>query len=202
MNSLLDNTKGSSNAADRASALVGNTSGVNNTAHGFQALFSNTTGQFNTAVGVNGQYNGTGSRNTSLGMGALFTNTTGTNNIAVGLNAGYNPTAGNNNIEIGNVGVAADTNTIRVGTQGTQTKTFVAGIAGSAVSGSDVVVNGSGQLGVVVSSVRYKRDVNDMGSSTDGLMNLRPVTFRYKSDPQAIKQHGLVASPAPHPLTP
>jgi septal ring factor EnvC (AmiA/AmiB activator) len=32
-----------------------------------------------------------------------------------------------------------------------------------------------------------------MGTTTDGLMNLRPVTFRYKDDPQAIKQYGLVA---------
>jgi hypothetical protein len=126
-------------------------------------------------------------------VGALFTNTTGTNNIAIGVNAGYNPTAGSNNIEVGNAGVAADTNTIRVGTQGTQTKAFIAGIAGSAVTGSDVVVNGSGQLGVVVSSARYKRDIKEMGSSTDGLMKLRPVTFAYKSDQQATKQYGLVA---------
>jgi hypothetical protein len=126
-------------------------------------------------------------------MGALFTNTTGTNNIAIGLNAGYNPTAGSNNIEIGNLGVAADTNTIRIGTQGMQTRTFIAGIVNGAVSGADVMVNGSGQLGVVVSSARYKRDINEMGSSTEGLMKLRPVTFRYKADPQAIKQYGLVA---------
>jgi len=61
------------------------------------------------------------------------------------------------------------------------------------VTGSDVVVNGSGQLGVVVSSARYKSDISDMGASTNALMKLRPVTFRYKSDPQAVKQYGLVA---------
>jgi septal ring factor EnvC (AmiA/AmiB activator) len=55
------------------------------------------------------------------------------------------------------------------------------------------VVNGSGKLGVVVSSARYKRDINDMGASTDGLMKLRPVTFVYKGDPQGVKQYGLVA---------
>jgi hypothetical protein len=32
-----------------------------------------------------------------------------------------------------------------------------------------------------------------MGSSTDDLMKLRPMTFTYKSDPQAVKQYGLVA---------
>jgi len=35
--------------------------------------------------------------------------------------------------------------------------------------------------------------INDMGSSTDALMKLRPVTFRYKDDPQAVQQYGLVA---------
>jgi hypothetical protein len=191
---LYNNTGGTNNTASGFNSLFANTSGSLNTATGVQALLKNTTGQFNTAVGVNDQAsNTTGQRNTSLGVGALFTNTTGTNNIAVGVNAAYNPAAGSNNIEIGNVGVAADTNMIRLGTQGTQTKTFIAGIAGSAVTGSDVVVNGNGQLGVVVSSARYKRDINDMGTSTAGLMRLRPVTFRYKGDPEATKQYGLVA---------
>jgi len=36
----------------------------------------------------------------------------------------------------------------------------------------------------VVSSARYKRDINDMGASTDALMKLRPVTFIYKDDQQ------------------
>jgi hypothetical protein len=41
---------------------------------------------------------------------------------------------GGNHIEIGNVGVAGDANMIRVGKQGTQTGTFVAGIFGSTVA--------------------------------------------------------------------
>ena len=71
--------------------------------------------------------------------------------------------------------------------------TFIAGISGSSVSGPDVVVNGSGKLGVVVSSARYKKDIKDMGSSTDALAKLRPVTFKYKNDEQGITQYGLVA---------
>src|SRR5882757_7216511 len=55
------------------------------------------------------------------------------------------------------------------------------------------ILNGSGKLGVVVSSARYKRDIKDMGTTTDGLMKLRPVTFAYKGDEQGVKQHGLVA---------
>jgi len=36
-----------------------------------------------------------------------------------------NLTTGNNNIDIGNVGQAGDTKRIRIGTAGTQTKTFM-----------------------------------------------------------------------------
>ncbi len=61
------------------------------------------------------------------------------------------------------------------------------------MTGSDVVVSGSGRLGVVVSSARYKRDIRDMAGTTDHLMKLRPVTFRYKSDPDSVTQYGLVA---------
>ncbi|HVA67904.1 MAG TPA: tail fiber domain-containing protein, partial [Candidatus Binataceae bacterium] len=43
------------------------------------------------------------------------------------------------------------------------------------------------------SSARYKRDIHDMGQSSDNLMKLRPVTFRYKADPAGTLQYGLVA---------
>jgi len=41
---------------------------------------------------------------------------------------GFNLTTGDFNIDIGNAGVADEANTIRIGTSGDQTKTFVAGI--------------------------------------------------------------------------
>ena len=43
------------------------------------------------------------------------------------------------------------------------------------------------------SSARYKRDIRDMGGASAGLMKLRPVSFRYKSDPSGTLQYGLVA---------
>jgi hypothetical protein len=61
------------------------------------------------------------------------------------------------------------------------------------LTGADVVVSSAGQLGIVVSSARFKRDIRDMGGASAGLMKLRPVSFRYKNDPQGIKQYGLVA---------
>ena len=107
--------------------------------------------------------------------------------------AGTNIVAGSNNIEIGGVGPSDESNTIRIGFQGTQKKTFIAGISGTPVLGADVTVDGSGQLGVLPSSARYKRDIHDMGAASTGLMKLRPVSFRYKDDPSDTLQYGLVA---------
>ena len=56
-----------------------------------------------------------------------------------------------------------------------------------------MVVNNLGQLGIVMSSARYKRDIHDMDEASSDLMKLRPVTFRYKQDPQGERQYGLVA---------
>jgi hypothetical protein len=56
-----------------------------------------------------------------------------------------------------------------------------------------VLVNANGRLGIQVSSARFKRDIRDMGEASGGLMKLRPVTFRYKEDPAAALQYGLIA---------
>jgi hypothetical protein len=61
------------------------------------------------------------------------------------------------------------------------------------LTGDAVVVSNSGQLGIVVSSARYKRDVRNMGRASEALMKLRPVTFRYRNDPRQRRQYGLVA---------
>src|SRR5262249_46284988 len=152
------------------------------------------TGSFNTAGGVSALGgNTTGQKNTAFGLKSLFKNTTGQSNTALGYGAGVNLTTSNNNIEIGSGGASADDRVIRIGTQGTQTSTYIAGISGSNVSGPDVVVNGSGRLGIVLSSARYKKDIRDMGTTTDGLSKLRPVTFKYQSDERGITQYGLVA---------
>ena len=58
-------------------------------------------------------------------------------------------TTGDNNIDIGNLGVAGEANTIRIGTAGTQTAAYIAGIAGVTVTGNPVVIDGSGHLGTV-----------------------------------------------------
>jgi hypothetical protein len=117
--------------------------------------------------------------------------TTGSNNIALGFNAGFNLTSVSNNIYLGAASPATESKTMRLGN--TQTRTFVAGIAGTPLSGSQVVVSSSGQLGILASSARYKRNIETMGERSLGLFRLRPVTFRYKQDPQGTRQYGLVA---------
>jgi hypothetical protein len=49
-------------------------------------------------------------------------------------------------------------------------------------------------VGIPFSSRRYKYDIESMGDATDGLMQLRPVTFRYLSQGEnAPLQFGLIA---------
>jgi hypothetical protein len=74
--------------------------------------------------------------------------------------------------------------------------TFSVGISGATVSGSPVLVDGNGQLGVAPSSHRFKEEIDDMGEASSGLLSLRPVTFRYKEDavsnPRPV-EFGLIA---------
>ena len=175
-----------------------NNSGSLNTASGFAALNFNTTGNYNTATGYNALlYNTTGSYNTASGLKALYRNTTGSNNIALGFEAGKNLNTGSNNIAIGSPGVTADANTIRIGTAGTHTRAFMAGIrTANVTNGLTVLVDANGQLGVPMSSMRYKQDVQPMGDASSALMQLRPVTFRYKDadeDGTRPLQYGLIA---------
>jgi Chaperone of endosialidase len=139
------------------------------------------------------QYNTTGGNNTASGYEALFNNTTGSSNIAVGFQAGANLTTGSNNIDIGSKGAAAESDTIRIGIAATHKATVIAGIYGTSVTGSAVVVSSTGRLGVTMSSERYKTAIAPMGANTAKLGQLRPVTFHLKTDPKGALQYGLIA---------
>jgi hypothetical protein len=122
-----------------------------------------------------------------------MSNTAGSNNIGVGQNAGSSVTTGSNNIHIGAAGSSGDAGKIRIGTQGTQTATYIAGISGSQVTGAAVYVTSTGQLGVLASAERYKTAVASMGTTTEKLRQLRPVTYRLKTNPKGDVQYGLIA---------
>jgi hypothetical protein len=193
---LRQNTTGNFNTGIGLSALTSNTTGTLNTATGTSALFYNN-GNANTANGANAlQLNVSGKSNTGMGNSALF-NTTGSNNVGIGDSAGINLTTGNNNIDISNSGTAAETGTIRVGVQGTQTATYIAGIFMAPVPGNAVAVriNNQGKLGTIASSARFKEAIKPMDKTSESILALEPVTFRYKKDidPEKVPQFGLVA---------
>jgi hypothetical protein len=203
---LVNNTSGNFNTAAGSQALQNNTTGSDNTATGGAALQNNTTGSGNTATGEGAlAFDTTGSGNTATGAQALFFNTTGSNNIALGFYAGSAITTTSNNIEIGTLGSAADNGAIRIGgatflhDSAVQTSFFVSGVRGVTTANNDaipVVIDSAGQLGTMSSSRRYKEDIQDMGDASNGLMRLRPVTFRYQkpfADASKPIQYGLVA---------
>jgi hypothetical protein len=194
---LLSNTTGIRNTAVGFAALANNTTGDRNTATGRAALPNNTTGARNTGDGQDALFNNTtGNDNAATGHFALFSNTTGNNNVALGNFAGQNLTTGDNNIDIGNQGIAGEANTIRIGTMGTQTAIYVAGIMGKTVPMSTpVFVNSKGQLGTTTSSARFKEAIKPMDNASEAILALKPVTFRYKKelDPMGVPQFGLVA---------
>ena len=206
---LTFNTTGFHNTATGASTLTFNTTGYANTAFGGGSLNMNTTGNNNTAVAALGS-NTTGSANTGVGTGALASNQTGSSNTALGYQAEYNTKGnanigvgyqggmysdGDNNIDIGHVG-GVESGVIRIGTRGAQTTTFVAGIRGVAIADAQPVgVNTSGQLGIRASSARFKEAIQSMDKSSEAILALHPVEFRYKKelDPNGTLQFGLIA---------
>jgi trimeric autotransporter adhesin len=197
---LYNNTTGFSNVADGPGALYSNTVGSNNIAEGYEALFSNTSGTGNLAFGYQALFSSAGSaNNTAVGPYALNAITTGTDNTALGYGAGQSLATGSYNIEIGDgvAGNAGDDRTIHLGSQGVQSQTFVAGIYGTTIPspGVPVYVNNAGQLGTATSSRRFKHDIQKMGTASDVILALQPVTFKYKPelDPSSTPQFGLIA---------
>lgn len=188
---------GNNNTGIGAFALNVNTAGNGNTAVGSSALVSNGAGVENVAVGQQAlNFNTSGSANTALGWQALFNNTTGTNNIAIGNGAAASIITTSNNIHIGNTGIAADSGVIKIGTNGTHNSAFVEGIFGVTVPASTAVVIGSnGQMGTIVSSARYKKDIEKIDRTwlLEKFARIIPVEFRYKNDTTGAKMFGMIA---------
>lgn len=216
-NALTTSTAANGNVAVGAQALfsINAAAGSGNVAVGNSALFSSTSACCNVAVGGGAmQSNTTGTGNVAVGSFALFDNTTGlenvaigrealaaisgaaNNNIGIGNDAGLNVVGGSGSIFIGNTGAAADTATIRIGTN--QTQTFIAGVNGGALDAlTDIPVNvdANGQLGTTVSSARFKTDIVDVREEGGLLHRLRPVSFRYLPvETRGAQRHfGLIA---------
>ena len=210
---LANNSSGSDNTALGDGALGGNTSGSFNTAIGVGALIAKLAGSFNTAVGHDALglsasigfantavghlalWNSNGSNNTAVGDQALFNLGSAIRNIGIGANAGYDHTTGDDNIYMANLGLATESNTIRIGQL--QNRAYIVGIYGvtTGLAGAPVFVDANGQLGTASSSARAKEQIRDMGEASSALWKLRPVTFRYKGQSQGSNplHFGLIA---------
>jgi hypothetical protein len=183
---LRANTDGSDNVATGADAMINNRTGSQNTATGTTALDNNVSGFGNTATGNFAlDMNTTGSNNTADGAFALL-NSNGSNNTALGEDAGNGVTTADNVICIGyNVGGANVSNTTWVGN--------IYGVTTQSGTAAPVIVSDTGQLGTIVSSERFKKDIANMDKVSQAILSLRPVTFHYKTDTKGIPQFGLIA---------
>ena len=183
---LLSNTAGSYNTATGLRALGSNTTGSSNVANGERALASNTEGSSSTAIGSSAlSLNIDGSFNTALGHIALVSNRNGDDNTAIGEAAGLS-IDGSGNVCIGE-GV--------YGLTGVNDTTWIRNVYASVASARAVYVNSDGKLGTLASSRRFKEEIKPMDKTSEAILALKPVTFRYKQeiDSSRIPQFGLVA---------
>jgi trimeric autotransporter adhesin len=208
-NSLFFNVDGTSNNALGESALLSNIHASANTAIGDIALENNDStgtgdGSFNTAVGAGAlSSNVDGNSNNAVGFGALGSNNNGVYNNAIGFEALGNNISGSSNVAIGDsagLSVTTASNVICIGASvdgaNASNSCYIGSIFGETSSGgAAVLINSSGKLGTATSSRRFKEKIKAMGTASEGLFALKPVTFRYKRDidEAGVQQFGLVA---------
>ena len=195
VDALVFNEDGAQDTADGAFALFSNINGEGNSAFGWHALYSNLHGQKNTAVGFNALANNTGAFNTAIGWNALVDNT-GDGNTAVGDLAGSDLTTGNDNLDVGNPGVAGESSTVRIGNSFIHSRTFIGAVRGVTTGNNNavpVMIDTDGQLGTISSSARFKKDIKSMDKTSETILALKPVTFHYKTDQTNRPEFGLIA---------
>ena len=170
---------------------LGNATGIGfaNNAFGYHALMNNTDGGGNTAIGLQALVNNTiGNSNVAIGNNAL-SNSTGNANISLGFNAGGGVSTANNVICIGALGANMNNSC------------FIANIYSNVqpIVGTDpdsVTITRNGRLGRGnVSSRRYKHDIKSMDKASEVLFALKPVSFRYNKEYDALQTlaFGLIA---------
>jgi hypothetical protein len=182
---LYSNIEGSNNTATGTAALFFNT-GSRNTANGRSALFDNTSGGDNTATGYSALHNNTtGSFNTATGTDALLNSATGTHNTALGYFAGSDVTG------TGNVCIGANV----YGDAGVNDTTWVKNVYASVATARQVYVNSDNKIGTLVSSRRFKEEIQPMEKASEAILALKPVTFHYKKEiePNGSIMFGLIA---------
>ena len=204
---LFSNTGGGLNTAVGTFALWLNTDGSDNNAVGDSALFNNVTGQFNNAHGRSALFNNDGGENNAFGDLAMEFNTTGAGNTAIGDDALRNNVDGSGNVAVGDeagTGLGASVNNcIAIGTQGAgpfavlDNTCFIGSIFDQPVSDvgtqEAVFVDQFNVVGITASSRRFKHDIQPMDKSSEAILALKPVTFKYNADKNGRTQYGLIA---------
>lgn len=190
---------GASSTGLGKSVLPALTTGNNNVAIGDHSMFSALATTETVAIGsssgrslINGGQNtfvghasGTGALNASrcvaIGFQALDSIVSATDTIAIGNLSGSAYSANeSSNIIIGNIGVASENNTIRIGTQGAgageQNAVYMAGVYQAAVGGTNefVIVDNTGKLGSTSESPFANEYVTDSGTAIPaaGILNV------------------------------
>jgi hypothetical protein len=188
---LFSNTTGGDNNAVGAFALFSNATAFFNNAHGHSALLNNVDGGENNAFGdLAMESNTSGDANTAIGDDALRFNVDGSGNVAVGDEAGTGLGASVNNCIAINVPGAGPFAVL-------DNTCFIGSIFDQPVSDvgtqEAVFVDQFNVVGITASSRRFKHDIQPMDKSSEAILALKPVTFKYNSDINGRTQYGLVA---------
>ena len=136
INSMDEGTQGAGVGGPVSTVMVGDyagdkiTGGTNNTGIGYGVLRNAVnTANSNTCIGFSSGQNIIGGDSNTL-IGSLST-ALGNDSIAIGASAGSNNSGGDSNIYIGSSGpasISAESDTIRIGTEGVHTDSFIAGM--------------------------------------------------------------------------
>jgi hypothetical protein len=133
-----------------------------------------------------------------IGIGSSVSDGGSTGCILIGNSVSNAPNGYTNVIAIGN---SADLTTptgsspIVIGTTANN-DTFINGIfnnANNPISANAVFITSAGEMGITVSSERFKQNIQDMSDASSDVLKLRPVTFTWKKDTNNVQQMGLIA---------
>jgi hypothetical protein len=85
---------------------------------------------------------------------------------------------GSDNVDLANPGKAGESKAIRIGTKGTQTRAFIAGISGKSIAGpaQPVLVNSAGQLGTTSAAASAKASAAEPLNAAAGRRLLATMT--------------------------
>ena len=215
-------TLGSTNTSSSTTVRSGST-GLSINSNGGSLTMNSSTGAINisTDIAATTMNIGTGAAVKTVTLGS--TNGASTTTVQAGSSGTLNITSNGGALTINsgsgtlsmstsalpstiNIGTGAAVKTVVLGSVSSTSKTtiqagaapgglFTAGVFGVTVGGTGipVVVDNTGLLGTVVSSIRYKENIADMGSVSSPILTLRPVTFDLIGKSNPIKQVGLIA---------